>query len=378
LLIEGSDGTPLATAQVKGTAHAERRVGASTSSSQPSSVTDTETKPAAAPTAALQPSTEELDFERQGVGTKSTPQSLSLKNTGQTDLIISYESFGEGQLVNFPTQALCNNYYLAAGQSCTEQVQFAPETEGRHTAVFTVRAIAKPSGRIVGNLATFKAVGEGIKPHPAVDPATLTFSLKTREEQTTTVRNAGTAPLLISRIRVEGPNAARFTAEGSGCIQGPLAPLATCLIKVTHRPDGEAAHHAELLIDTDSSGEMSVPLTWTAPPSAVLSASPNGLIFNRRTAYLQSTTISNTGHGASEYLNVRLDSKSFRITSNQCRGSLQPGSSCSITVEYVPQAAPAYRMAAPGVAPAASAQEGTLSVIEGMLHQKIDVTLQGN
>ncbi len=70
--------------------------------------------------------------------------------------------------------------------------------------------------------------------------------------KTVGVRNIGDAPLLISKIRVAGIDAALFNKGGDGCAGTSLAPDATCHIQVSHGGGGPSGLQSALLEITDN------------------------------------------------------------------------------------------------------------------------------
>ncbi len=94
-----------------------------------------------------------------------------------------------------------------------------------------------------------------------------------------TVKNAGSADLVISTVQVSGTNPGAF-AETTAC--GSVAPGASCSISVTFSPPSAGALSAELTIQSNAaanpspimlSGQGVVTATWTtllnAPPEAL-------------------------------------------------------------------------------------------------------------
>ena len=114
------------------------------------------------------------------------------------------------------------------------------------------------------------------------------------------VTNSGDAPLAVSGLTVAGADAASFAVVGSTCLNGPLAPGASCSITLDATPRAVGNLSATLQIaDNAPNSPQQVPLsvTGTAPPAA--SVSPSSLAFGSvrvgTTSGARSVTVTSTG-----------------------------------------------------------------------------------
>jgi hypothetical protein len=87
------------------------------------------------PSASLSPSS--LSFNAQQAGTSSSPQTITLTNSGTAALAISGISLAGTNVDSFSQTNTCGNS-LAAGASCSITVVFQPQTAGSKTATLTV------------------------------------------------------------------------------------------------------------------------------------------------------------------------------------------------------------------------------------------------
>jgi len=111
--------------------------------------------PAAAPTASLSPAS--LSFGNQAAWATSSAQTLTLSNTGTTELLVtSIAVTGE-----FAETNTCGSS-VAAKSQCTISVTFAPNTYGSHSGTVTVTENAS------GSPATSSLSGTGVPPAPVV------------------------------------------------------------------------------------------------------------------------------------------------------------------------------------------------------------------
>src|SRR5262249_25374800 len=103
------------------------------------------------PSAALNTTT--LSFGSIGVGTNSTPQNVTLKNTGSAALVISSIAI-TGTNSNQYTQTNTCPASLNAGATCTISVTFSPTTGGTMTANLSITDNAPNSPQLVSLLGT--------------------------------------------------------------------------------------------------------------------------------------------------------------------------------------------------------------------------------
>jgi hypothetical protein len=102
----------------------------------------------------------------------------------------------------------------------------------------------------------------------AASPSALAFGTlhvgKQSRAQTVTVSNAGTGPLHIGSLSLQGANAGDFAIVSSGCANATLAPGATCTTGVTFKPTARGARTAVLDIASDDpSSPFAISLSGT-------------------------------------------------------------------------------------------------------------------
>ena len=89
-----------------------------------------------------------VTFASQAVGTTSTPQSVTLTNTGDANLFINGVSISQAGL-DFNTDEACAGLTLTPGTSCTMSVVFNPSATGTRTATLNVTDNAAGSPQTV-------------------------------------------------------------------------------------------------------------------------------------------------------------------------------------------------------------------------------------
>jgi hypothetical protein len=112
-----------------------------------------------------------------------------------------------------------------------------------------------------GNESTLSAVAQATTraasdvPAAVVSPTNLRFgnvAVRGARALTTTVRNAGTAPLQISSMALSGAGAARYTTGGTCSAATPVAQGASCTVTVTYRPTSRTNSLATLTINSNA------------------------------------------------------------------------------------------------------------------------------
>jgi hypothetical protein len=208
-----------------------------------------------------------VTFPGQPVGTSSTPQRITLANTGNATLSIASLAVAGTNANDFAQTNTCNSS-VGAGANCTISITFTPSAAGSGAASLMVADNAAGSPQMV-NLS-----GNGIGPAVGLSPASLTFGSQavgtTSTPQTTTLTNTGTASLIITSLAVIGTNASEFT-ETDACGSSVTAG-AYCMIAVTFTPSAFGAATATLLIADNASGSpQTVSLFGTASHDVILS-----------------------------------------------------------------------------------------------------------
>src|SRR4051812_423180 len=221
---------------------------------------------ASGPAVTLTPTS--LGFGSQRVGTQSTPQTVSLRNSGSAALTISSIAldgtypgdYGSSNDCPLPPQT------LAAGASCTISVSFLPSAAGSRPASVTITDDAP------NNPQSLPLSGTGTQPAVMLTPTALAFGSQlqgtTSPPQNATLRNSGTAPLAISSITLGGTNSSDFSS--SNTCPASLAVNATCTISATFTPSAQGSRVAGVTISDDAPGSpQTLGLSGTGTSSAI-------------------------------------------------------------------------------------------------------------
>jgi phospholipase C len=151
------------------------------------------------------------------------------------------------------------------------------------------------------------------------------------QSQSFLIENKRNVPLKIATIIASGPFSQTNTCPAS------LAPGLICQIDVSFTPPAVGAFTGQLtVIDNDASSPQVVELAGTG---SHIQVSPGVLDFGRYTPIggpSGALTATVTNQGSATVGITRIETVGDFTHSSDCNGSLPPGSSCSITVRFVP------------------------------------------
>lgn len=263
-----------------------------------------------------------LTFAAQGIGTTSAAQTVTITNTGTSDLgISSVTAAGDFAQTNpFPST-------LAPGANFQLAVTFTPSAPGLRNGTITI--VDNEGTHVVA------VTGTGVTPTVALNPSSLTFPGQlvgtTSAAQSVTVTNTGNSPLIISSITATGNY-----LQSNDC--ATVAPQASCAIQVTFTPIVTGLQNGTITFAANTQTPAIALAGTGVQPS--LGLSPASLTFPATTVGLssaaQTIAISNTGTSALA-INSIAASADFN-SSNNCPGSLAPGGGCNVTVSFTPAA----------------------------------------
>jgi hypothetical protein len=189
-------------------------------------------------------------FSPQIIGTASTPQFVTLTNTGSKALSISAISV-QGQ---FSFRTTCGAS-IAPGGKCLVGATFKPLAIGIRKGTITIVDSASSKPQIIA------LTGEGT----VVDlsPKQLTFPLQRvgtkSATQVVTVTNKGSSAVTVNSITTGGYDLTEFT-ETNNCTSQQLAAGATCTVAVTFAPKAVGERTATLIVNDTGGGAQTVSL----------------------------------------------------------------------------------------------------------------------
>jgi phospholipase C len=298
-----------------------------------------ETAGVSGPVVTLSPTS--LTFASQAVGTTSSPQNVTLTNSGTSTLTISSITIAGTNPGDFSETNTCGAS-VSAGANCTITVKFAPTAAGTRTASVSIADNAPGSPQTVGLTGTGTGGGG---PAVTLSPTSLTFPTQTAgtasTPQVVTLTNSGTATLNITSLSITGTNPGDFSQTNT--CGASVAAGGNCTISVTFKPTGKNTRTASVSIADNATGSpQTVPLTGTgtfvklAPPSlsfgnqavGTTSAAKTVTVTNVSTSStLTMSGITMTGANPGDYAQT-----------NTCGSSLAAQASCTISVTFDPTA----------------------------------------
>ena len=273
-----------------------------------------------------------LTFASQLVGTTSSPQNVTLTNTGTASLSITKIGLTGANGKDYAQTNNCGKT-VAAGASCTVTVTFTPTAKGTRTANVGV------TDNAAGSPQTVSLTGTGLAPFVKLTPTSLTFSGQqvgtTSASQKVTLKNTGTAALTINSIAASGDFAQTNTCGSSVAIN------ASCTITVTFTPTAEGTRTGSVSISDNASGSpQAVTLTGTGL-APLVSLSPTTLTFTSQTVGTtsspQTVTLTNTGNSSLTITSITAGGDYAQT--NTCGSTVAAGANCSISVTFTPTTA---------------------------------------
>jgi alpha-tubulin suppressor-like RCC1 family protein len=201
-----------------------------------------------------------VDFGNQPVGTSSaTPFDITTTNTGLAPVTIYDIAVSPVGEYSFTENCPDTSGVLAAGASCTIKVSFSPTTSGQRNGSLTVVDDGQGSPQQVS------LTGIGTEPKITFSPTMVDFGSQASgtasAAQIITVRNDGTAPLLITAIKTT----AGFSVASDTCPRAPssLAIQGTCIVDITFNPTSAQSWVGELQVDYETAKTASMQLKGT-------------------------------------------------------------------------------------------------------------------
>ena len=238
----------------------------------------------------------------------------------------------------------CTGTLLNVSSTCQVTVRFQPTSSGNDSAFFMVST----SG---ANTSMAALTGSGISSGTSAGVITLSASAVSfpstatgsSNTQTITVTNTGTA---IANGIAPAVSGTAFTLQSTTCT-GVLTVGAGCNLVIKFAPTAAGAYAGYLSVTSSDSGQAQATLSanGTSAGNGFTLAPPSfdfGSVLTNQTASA-TFVLQNAGASASGTLTVSTSSSSnFPINTNTCTGTLGAGSSCQITIGFVPSAQITY------------------------------------
>ena len=304
--------------------------------------------------------TGKLNFGAQPVGsTTIPPQAVAVYNTGNAPLSISDITLAGTNSADFSLKdvATCLGALIPPGAMCSFEVGFIPSLVGPESTFVTFSDNADPDSQVL------EAVGSGAGPLAFVSPLALNFGTQPEGSVSAplviTFTNAGNQPLTISKLPLlSGPGSTQFSKVDivGTCVAVSMAPGTSCQLSLEFAPTTTGTFSAAVeFVDNSSflpNAEQLVTITGTGTGVApIMSILPAALSFGMQpigiTSATQLVTLTNTGSAAMNLSGIVItgnSSTNFGFVlkgTNACpypTGPLPAGASCTISVDFTPQA----------------------------------------
>jgi hypothetical protein len=278
-------------------------------------------------------STLTLDFSGVALGANKT-LTLSATNNGATDITVSSITLSAPQ---FTLSKLTVPLTIAAGQSSTLSVVFAPTAVGNVTGSMSITSNASNSPGAVG------LQGAGVGTGQLSDsPTSLSFgSLPIGNNQTlpATLTNVGTSSTTISQATVTG---AGFTLSGLS-LPVTLAAGQSASFNVVFAPQASGTVNGNVAIVSDAvNSPLNLPVSGAGLPPGSLSANPPSLNFpNVQVGDNQSIpeTLTNSSGSSVTITQAVASGPGFSVSGLNLPVTLAGGQSTTFNVVFTPQSA---------------------------------------
>ena len=278
----------------------------------------------------LSASANSLNFGNTLVGS-SVSQAIALTNTGTSSVNLSQVAItGAGFNVSGFTGAVT----LAAGQSFSLAVSFAPGTAGSATGSLSFVSSSTNSPT------TISLSGNGVQPQISVIPANVGFGNVTvgvTNTQMLVISNPGTANLSVTQASLTGTG---FSFSGLALpLSVPPGGSSAFTISFTPASAGSLSGNLTLVNNTLNS-PLAVALAGIGvSPVAQLTASPASISFGSVTtgaSGTQSVTLANTGNSSVSVSQISISGAGFSGTGFALPVTLAAGQSTSFSVTFAP------------------------------------------
>jgi len=278
----------------------------------------------------LSASASSLNFGNTLVGS-SASQAIALTNTGTASVNLSQVAITGG---GFTVSGFTGAVTLAAGQSFSLTVNFAPATAGSATGSLSFVSSATNSPT------TISLSGNGVQPQISVIPASVSFGNVTvgvTNTQMLTINNPGTANLSVTQASLTGTG---FSFSG---LTLPLSvpPGGSSAFTVSFTPASASSLSGNLtMVNNTPNSPLVVALAGTGvSPVAQLTASPVSLSFGSITTGAngtQSVTLANSGNSSVSVSQISISGAGFSAAGFALPVTLAAGQSASFSVTFAP------------------------------------------
>lgn len=288
---------------------------------------------------------------------QSKSQPVTITNTGSANLTVTQLApTGAGVSVSGVTMPLT----IAAGQSNTFNVLYAPQSAGATNGSITVTSNAPNTPASVAVSGTGVAASTTI----TANPAAVSFgnvNTGSTATQAITITNTGNSTASISQIGVSGQN---LSVSG---LSTPLSLAAgqSASLNVQFSPTSTTAVNGSVSI-VSGQGTSAVSVTGTGV-QATMAVSQSTVSFSNvvtGTTNSQSVQVSNTGNASLTITQASVSAAGFSVNGLSLPATLSPGQATAFNVQFAPQSA--------------GTVSGNLSLVSNAANSPATITLSGS
>src|ERR1700739_4970728 len=288
-----------------------------------------------------------LSFGSVSVGTLSSPQGITVMNTGgQTVTLQSLASNNSQFIVTGPSLPIT----LGPGEGTSFQIVFAPTSAGTFSGSISVSL-----NRWSQKAGSIAVSGTGLGRAQAQPPQASTYLLSssatslnlgsvllgTSSSQSVWLTNTGNSSVNISQVGVTGTG---FTAGGLA-VPLTLAAGQSAALTVSFSPAAAGSVTGSVsVVSTATNSPATMPLTGMGvqPQSSVI---PSPVAFGNATVGVSNTqtmTIQNTGTANLSVTQATVNGQGFALSGLALPLSIAPGGAASVTLSFSPTSATNY------------------------------------
>jgi hypothetical protein len=286
----------------------------------------------AAPLAAFTLSQSSLTFATTMAGNASTPQTVTLSNTGTTTIHI----LSIATSTDFTASSTCAT--LLPGTSCTLTIVFTPQSTSTATTRISAAEISSDSGT---PLEFISLIGASSPPTLFIPQNTLSFGtvvIGANAFLPLQITNTGVSAVTFYGIGATG----EFSPSSGSCPSGgaTLAPNTSCTLEIEFTPLQTGTLTGILSVSTSAS---TLPITATLTgigAQSQLQVSPSTLNFGSLAVGIPASlplTLVNTGNASVSNIALTITGD-YAVTLPCASTTLAPGASCPVTITFTPAA----------------------------------------
>ena len=282
-----------------------------------------------------------LTFTGQTVGQASSPQALTVTNTGGAALAnVGFQITG-ASASSFQTGNTTCGATLAAGGSCTVQVIFTPAAAGASTASLAITSSTSGVKAVSVPLTGTTQSATGLN----VSPAQLFFPIvapgQSSASQTVTITNKSSAA--ATSLTLTATSAFSLAQNTCGAT---LAAGASCSTGVVFSPTLSGSYTGTLTVASSSLASSAVvALSGTGGVPGAVQFQPSFVTFAQTgvgvTSSASTVTITNPDSvtNLSNLTITAAPAAEFKVASTTCGATLAAGASCIVGVTFTPASA---------------------------------------